>query len=92
MGKPEIIGYVDEFTGPVDGTIGDANVQYRTFIRRRALYKERPFWAKPTHDGYRLNGWRLYCKRCRTVTMSTKRLPHDLADAHRCLYNPDDKE
>lgn len=89
MGKPEIIGYVDEFTGPVDGTIGDANVQYRTFIRRRALYKERPFRAWPAFGGYRV-----LCKRCETITLTGNVFPHDTASRHQCLYTPEtnDKE
>lgn len=51
-------------------------------------YAPRPFRATPTHDGYRLNGWKLYCRNCKTATMSTVRLPHDLAVTHECLYDP----
>lgn len=50
----------------------------------KRVYRERRYRATPTHDGYRLNGWKLYCKRCETATMSTEKLPHDLALAHRC--------
>lgn len=53
-----------------------------------AIFAPRPFRATPTHDGYRVNGWKLYCKKCKTTTMSTVRLPHDLAESHECLYDP----
>lgn len=52
----------------------------------KALYEERPFHSKPVHGGYRT-----YCKRCKTTTLSNaERLPHDVATDHRCLYNPKD--
>lgn len=50
----------------------------------KRVYRERRYRATPTHDGYRLNGWKLYCKHCQTATMSTEKLPHDLALSHRC--------
>ena len=56
----------------------------------KALYEERQFRCTPTHDGYRLNGWKLYCKKCKTATMSTVHLPYKLASNHRCLYDPKD--
>lgn len=57
----------------------------------KALYEERPFRVTPTHE-YGLNGWKLYCKRCKTATMSTVHLPYKLASNHRCLYDPKDIE
>ena len=56
----------------------------------KPVYEERPYRVTPTHDGYRLNGWKLYCKRCKTATMSTVHLPYKLAANHRCLYNPEE--
>lgn len=56
----------------------------------KALYEPRPFHVTPTHDGYQINGWELYCKRCKTATLSRVRLPYELAANHRCLYNPEE--
>lgn len=87
MGKPKIIGYANEYTGPVGGTLDAANKKDMTFVRRRAIYEERPFRAWPAFGGYRT-----YCKRCKTTTHTgTDHLPHDVAARHRCLYNPKDQ-
>lgn len=86
MGKPKIIGYKDEFTGPIGGTLGCADASEVQFVRRRPMYKERPFRAWPAHGGYRV-----YCKRCKTTTLTGGgqfHQPHDIASRHRCLYNP----
>ena len=84
MGKPKIIGYKDEFTGPIGGTHGCADASEMQFVRRRPMYKERPFRAWPAFGGYRT-----YCKRCKTTTHTgTDHLPHDVAVRHRCLYDP----
>lgn len=88
MTKPRIIGYADEWEGPVGGTLGGTDMSTARFVRTRPIYAPRPFRATPTHDGYRLNGWKLYCRNCKTATMSTVRLPHDLAVTHECLYDP----
>lgn len=86
MGKPKIIGYIDEYVGPLGGTIGLADASEAVFIRRRPMYEERPFRAWPAFGGYRV-----YCKRCKTTThIGTDHLPHDTASAHRCLYNPEE--
>lgn len=51
-----------------------------------AIYAPRPFRAWPAYGGYRV-----YCKRCKTTTLSNaERLPHDVATDHRCLYDPKD--
>lgn len=54
----------------------------------KALYKERPFRAWPAYGGYRV-----YCKRCKTITLTGGgpfHQPHDIASRHRCLYDPKD--
>jgi hypothetical protein len=52
----------------------------------KPVYAERPFHARPAFGGYRV-----YCKRCKTTThIGVDRLPHDTANAHRCLYNPEE--
>lgn len=51
----------------------------------KPLYEERPFRAWPAHGGYRV-----YCKRCKTTTLTGGCSPHDTASAHRCLYNPEE--
>lgn len=87
MGKPEIIGYANEYTGPLGGTFDKTSVQYRAFIRRRALYKERQFHASLVLDLYHV-----YCKNCMTTTITNpEHLPHDTATRHRCLYSPGER-
>lgn len=64
-----------------------AHEEVDAFMRAHGMkrvYRPRPYRATPTHDGYRLNGWKLYCTRCQRATMSTEKLPHDLAVGHRC--------
>ena len=85
MGKPKIIGYKDEYEGPLGGTLGLADASEAVFIRHRPMYKERPFRAWPAFGGYRV-----YCKRCKTTTLTGGCFPHDTASAHRCLYNPEE--
>ena len=85
MGKPKIIGYKDEFTGPVGGTLGCADTSEMKFVRRRPIYRTRPFRAWPAFGGYRV-----YCKRCKTTTLTGRCFPHDTATRHRCLYSPEE--
>lgn len=51
----------------------------------KALYEPRPFRACPAFGGYRV-----YCKRCKTTTLTGGQFPHDTATDHRCLYNPEE--
>jgi hypothetical protein len=51
----------------------------------KPVYAERPYRAWPAHGGYRV-----YCKRCKTTTLTGGCFPHDTASAHRCLYNPEE--
>ena len=46
----------------------------------KRVYKPHNFHAEPVHGGYRV-----YCKRCETATLTNAEvLPHDLALRHRC--------
>jgi hypothetical protein len=56
----------------------------------KALYEERPFRATRENGKHQSSGWEVHCKRCLTITLSRVRLPHDLATAHECLYNPEE--
>lgn len=88
MGKPKIIGYANEYTGPLGGTIGAASKKDMAFVRRRAMYAERQFHASLVLDLYHV-----YCKNCMTTTITNpEHLPHDTAARHRCLYNPEESK
>ena len=55
-----------------------------------AIYAPRPFRAWPAYGGYRV-----YCKRCKTITLTGGgpfHQPHDIASQHHCLYDPKDIE
>ena len=56
-----------------------------TYQDGKPVYEMRPFHAHPAHGGYRV-----YCKRCKTTTLTGGCSPHDTASAHRCLYNPEE--
>lgn len=87
MGKPKIIGYCDEYEATPLFHVGSQDISEPVFVRRRPMYKERPFRAWPAFGGYRV-----YCKRCKTTTLTGGQLPHDTAARHRCLYNPEESK
>ena len=58
----------------------------------KAIYAPRPFHASPTNGSDAFTGYKLYCRRCKTTTLSKARLPHDLAATHECLYDPDTEQ
>lgn len=85
MGKPQIIGYKDEYTGPPGFTLGLGDSS--AFVRRRPIYAPRNFHATPAHGGYRV-----HCRMCGKTTLTGgSLLPHDTAERHvvnGCCYVP----
>lgn len=51
----------------------------------KPIYEERQFRAWPAFGGYRV-----FCRRCKTTTLTGGQFPHDTASRHRCLYDPKD--
>lgn len=82
MGKPQIIGYKDEYTGPPGFTLGLGDAS--AFVWRRPIYAPRNFHATPARGEYRVS-----CRMCGKSMLSG--LPHDTAERHvvnGCCYVP----